>query len=326
MHAAPLTPRLLVGFAFALLLAGCQTPDLKPFADASGALVSGINQGGDMAIAPLAGQAVMINGVLVEPGAPDHPAAKLGALWTERRAAADALLAYSESLAAISDAAANRKANASTLVDSVRHLAAAVPGVNVSSNAAGDLVVFVLGAGIEVKAWHDMDAAVNSADPAIQAIAGVLKQDFAALAAELESVSLNQLMTATTPALREVERLYAPVREKQKAQRLLLANDLSNVSAAAELLRLDSLRAGLEPDLTALQAEKRRLEDTRAAGRDFYAAAGGAIDAWAAAHHDLVSSFEEHRGPNLKLLAARAQELNALVKEFRSERTAEAAR
>ena len=325
MHAAPLPPRLLAGLAFALLLSGCQTPDLKPFADASATLVSGINQGGDMAIAPLASQAVMVNGVLVAPGAPEHPASKLIALWAERRAAANAILAYSQSLADINDAATNRKATATSVVDAVRHLAAAVPGVNVSSNAAGDLVVFVLSAGIEVKAWRDMASAVKSADPAVQAIAGVLKQDFAALSAELESVTLNQLTSSTTPALREVDRLYEPVREKQRAQRILLATDLSNLSVSTELLRLDSLRAGLEPDLVALRAEKSRLEDTRTAGKNFYAAAGGAIDAWAAAHHDLVESFEEHRGPNLRLLATRAQELNTVIKEFRSEQKAEAA-
>jgi hypothetical protein len=325
MYVAPQTPRLLAGLAFALLLSGCQTPDLKPFAEASDALVSGINQGGDMAINPLAGQAVMVNGVLVAPGAPEHPANKLASLWAGRRAAADSILAYSQSLAAINEAAANRKANASALVDSVRHLASAIPGVSVGSNAAGDLVVFALGAGIEVKAWHDMAAAVKAADPAVQAIAGLLQQDFTALSAELESVALNQLMTSTTPALREVERLYAPVRAKQKTQRVLLANDLASVGAAEELIRLDRLRAGLEPDLAALQAEKGRLEDTRATGANFFAAVGGAIEAWAAAHHDLARAFEEHRRPNLSVLAARAQELNRLVKEFRSERKAEAA-
>ena len=39
----------------------------------------------------------------------------------------------------------------------------------------------------------------------------------------------------------------------------------------------------------------------------------------------LVESFEEHRGPNLRLLATRAQELNTVIKEFRSEQKAEAA-
>lgn len=324
MHAAPLKSRLLAGLAFALVLSGCQTPDLKPFAAASATIVSGINQGGDMAIAPLARQSVMVNGTLVAPGAPEHPANKLVALWASRRAAADAILVYSESLAAISDASANRKADATALVDSVRHLAAAIPGVSVSSNAAGDLVVFAVGAGVEVKAWHDMAAAVNSADPAVQVMADLLKQDFIALSAEFESETLNQLITSASPALREVERLYAPLREKQKAQRVIVAGDPSNVNAGVELTRLDGLLAGLEPDLAALRAEKSQLEDTLAAGKSFYAAVGKAIDAWAVAHHDLVKTFAENRGPNLVLLAARAQELDTLIKEFRNEKKAKA--
>lgn len=306
------------------MVAGCQTPDLKPFAAASATIVASINRGGDQAIAPLAGQAAMVNGSLVATGSPEHPANKLQTLWTERRKAADAILVYSESLAAINDAAANRKGNATALIDSVRQLASAIPGVNVSSNAAGDLVIFAVSAGVEVKSWHDMSSAVKSADPAIQLLAGMLRQDLVALSAEFESEMLNQLMTSTVPALREVERLHGPLREKQRAQRVIVARDPSDATAGAELMRIDGLIAGLQPDLNALRAEQAQLKQILATGKNFYAAVGRAIDAWAAAHHDLVRVFEENRGPNLVLLAARAQELDTLIQAYRNEKKAEA--
>ena len=170
-----------------LFLASGATPDLKPFAEASKALSTSVTTGGDLAIKPLARMPVWDGTKYVQPDDPQHPAKVLGASWEIRRKTMDAVLVYSASLAAINDAAAHRKENATELVSSVKQLASAVPTLGTGVSAAGDLVVFGLGTYVEIKAWHDMRKAVESADPAIQLVAKALKKDFAGLSNEFES-------------------------------------------------------------------------------------------------------------------------------------------
>ncbi len=302
-----------------MLLGGCQTPDLKPFASATATVVENINRGGDLVMAPVARLTAMSSGQSAPAGDTVPPPIRLAASWQLRRRAADAMLSYSGALAAISDAAANRRANAAALVDSVRQLAAAVPGITVGSNAASDLVVSGAVAVVEVKAWHDLGRAVAAADPAVQMIAQAIRRDLAALAFEYENQRRLPLMTSVYPALRELERDYEAVKAGQRAQRAAVARNPADVAAGSELLRRDTLVNSLEPELNARRTERAQLEAAIVTGREFYQAADSAIGTWAAVHHDLVRAFAERRAPNLALLAERATELSVIVRELSNE-------
>ena len=83
-------------------------------------------------------------------------------------------------------------------------------------------------------------------------------------------------------------------------------------------MHIDALIASVEPELTALRADLSRLQAALATGKAFYATAAKSIDAWAAAHADIAKALEEKRTPNLTLLAARAQELHALIEDLKS--------
>lgn len=306
----------------ALALAGCQTPDLKPFATTSSAVTASINQGGDQIIELIAQQpAYTPEGNIVRPDSPEHPVFRLEAEWKKRRAAADAICTYSGSLASIGQASANRRANAAALYDSVKDLAASIPGLGTGVSAAGNLMISTLDGFVEVKAWHDMGKAVKSADSAVQAIAGYLQKDMESLALLHESVYQNKVTLAEGDkrygALRLLEKA---LREKQDQQRDVVKNNPGDPTAGNELARINSLLADVQRDLTGRRAEIASIENSIRSGRQFYAAAAKAIGTWAAAHADLVKAFEQKRPPNLALLATRAEELNALLQDFKNTR------
>ncbi len=189
----------------ALLVSGCATPNLKPFADASTTLSITVKRGGDLAIKPLAKTPLWVYDVLVPPGDPKHPYKDLEASWELRQRAMDAVLIYSTSLDAINEAVAHREENAEALVNSVQQLASAVPGYGAAFNSFGTLVVKGLKITVEVKAYHDMRQAVEAADPAIQLVARGLKEDFTGLS-NLFEAPLNDQLSNFGKSVRPVER------------------------------------------------------------------------------------------------------------------------
>jgi hypothetical protein len=299
-----------------LALAGCSTPDLKPFADASRAASTGVNAGGDLAIQPLTRMTLWDGTTFVPPSDPNHASKEILKSWEIRRKAMDAVLVYSASLVAINEASARRKANATELVDSVKQLAGAVPGIDVVTNAAGDLTVTTIATTVEVKAYRDMRKAVEAADPAIQEIAKVLKQDFVELSNLFESPLLNESIQVSG-SLRPVKMVYEKLQDRREQQRKAVAEDPCNPTLGNELARLDALSAAVEQDLNRFRTEKARIEESLADGKAVFAATIATIDAWASAHTDLVKSLEQNRAPNLVLLVARAEELKEIVDRVR---------
>jgi hypothetical protein len=309
---------LSLHFVLFLFLSGCSTPDLKPFADASATLSTSVKSGGELAIDPIATIPVWNGEAFVPPRDPAHPYKKIEGEWEKRRKMMDAVLVYSASLQAISDAAAHRGENAAALVQSVQQLASSVPGYGAAFQGAATLVVKGIETTVEVKAWHDMRRAVASADPAIQMIAGTLKKDLGELANLMEA-PLNDRIAALGASVRPIARLEKALREKRDAQRTTVAGDAGDATKGAELARLESLHQTAFAELTRIQNERSQAENSIKQGKQFFDDAMAGVQAWADAHTGIVKAFEEKRLPNFTLLAARAQELQQIVSELRKE-------
>ena len=299
-----------------VLLTGCATPDLKPFAEASRALSGAVTAGGTLAIEPIARMPHVTDGASIPPDDARHPAKALRDSWALRRKTMDAILVYSASLAAISEAAQNRRENAAGVVKAVSDLAAAVPGVGVISQGTGALLSFGLGAVVEVKAFHDMREAVASANPAVRLVAAALRSDFGDLAGLYES-SQNTLLLQTGRDVRPLEQVHEALRKQRAAERAKVASNAADKTAGAELARLDALMAGIEPELTRVRSARAAAQEAKDGGRNFFKSAQSAVDAWAAAHGDLVNAFDENRMPNLVLLGARIDELKVILDDLR---------
>jgi hypothetical protein len=309
-------PFVLATFIAWLNFTGCATPDLAPFASASSTLAGSVKQGGNLAINPITQRSMWVGDQLVAPSDENHPAKALRDQWGARLKTMDAVIVYSASLAAISDASAKRKENATQLVDSVKKLASAVPGINVGAGPAGDLMISGLGMLVEVKAWHDMAKAVAAADPAIQKIAEIIAKDMASLRDLFES-PIRADIARVSNALRPVDRTYAALQNARQNLRVNVAADPNGSNSGDALTRLDTLAEGVRPELESLREEREDLEDNLASGKEFFDAAIKGIEAWAQTHTELAAAFKENRRPNLVLLAARAEELNTIITELR---------
>ena len=309
---------LILSLMLAPLLPGCSTPDLKPFAAASRTVSVSVTTGGELALKPLAKTPLWVNDNLVEPGDPAHPYTALAASWSERRKVMDAVLVYSTALAAISDASAHRQENATALLGSVQQLAAAVPGYGAAFNSAGTLVVQGLELTVEVKAWHDLRRAIASAEPAIQLVARGIKLDFAEIA-RLYEAPLNDQLAKLGASIRPVVRIEQALKHQREAQRQLVAADPGDSTKGAELLRLDGLYATALGELTQIRSARASVEDERARGKEFFASAIRAVEAWAAANAELVTAFREQRLPNFTLLVVRAEELKETVNQLKTQ-------
>ena len=305
-----------VSVVCAALLFGCAAPDLRPFAESSKTLDITVVTGGDLAIKPLTRERHWDGTKFVPPDDPNHPSRALGRSWELRRQTMEAVLVYSASLAAINEAAANRKENAAELVASVKELASNVPGLSVGTSAVGDLIVSGLGVVVEIKAWNDMKRAIEAGNPAIQLVAKALEEDFLALSNLFESRQLDQIIQKENE-LRPVQRFYDEVQKNIKAERSKAETGAVPAAVSSELVRLSDVLATVEAERNRLQREKSDLEAQLEEGKAFFTAATKAIEAWANAHADLVKALEQSRAPNLVVLAARAQELNEIVAKLR---------
>ncbi len=325
---APVPPRrgpsqvsiggLSLGLMLALLLPGCSTPDMKPFAAASRIVSVSVTTGGELAIKPLAKTPIWVNDNLMEPGDPAHPYMALAASWSERRKVMDAVLVYSTALAAISDASAHRQENATALLGSVQQLVATVPGYGAAFNSVGTLVVQGLEVTVEVKAWHDMRRAVASVEPAIQLVARGITLDFAEIA-RLYEAPLNDQLAELGASIRPVVRIEQALKHQREIQRQLVAADPGDSTKGAELLRLDGLYATALAELSQIRLARAKVEDEVTQGKAFFASAIRAVEAWAAANTELVKAFRDQRQPNLTLLVLRAEELKATVDQLKTQ-------
>lgn len=290
-----------------LLVAGCATPDLRPFAEATDSVASGIRQGGDRIVADLAR----------EPSLSGTTPDALQAEWGVRKQAADALVAYSGSLAAIAEASAHRKAHAAALHESLQTLAGSIPGVNLAAGAGGEAFRSVISAIIEVKAARDLAAAVRAADPAIQTLAAALKADFASISTIHLSHFRTAQMIASGSDIRDLRRLHEKLLAEQQNLRVAAARDLASPSAL-ELARIDALLAPVRHDLQAHDAliarQQARIDEILL----FHRHLAAAIDAWAAGHADLAAALAQNRRPDLVLLVARARELQEAVASLKT--------
>lgn len=307
------------GVVALVLLNGCKLPDLKPFSDASSAVASSVKTSGDLVVEPLQASRIWSpeEQRWLSPGDPKHPGAALAESWAARRRATDAILAYSASLASISDAAAHGKENAEAVVGAVKELASEA-GFSTGANSVGELVVWVAKEFVEVKAFHDLSRAVQAAQPAIDLIARGLTNDFATLGVTYQSLELNNRIGAVA-ALRRVDRLRTSLMTERDKWRDTVAKAPTNAVAGAELARLDGLLASVQAEYDRHTADRQAAEQSLNTGAKFFAAAQQAVLAWAKAHSDLALALKQGRRPDVILLAIRARELAGLIEELRIE-------
>ncbi len=298
-----------------MILAGCATPDLAPFSEATATLKTAVKQAGDLTVQSIATQTVTIQGQAIAPGDENHPAAELKKSWEKRRRAMEAVAAYSASLAAIADASENRKANAEAVVGAVQELAANC-GFSTGTGAAGDILVTVGSTIIELKAHRDLSRAVSSVQPVAAAIAKALTNDFQELAALYES-ALRREIRRLKNEREGPDAYFSSLIQRRNSLRSAGAG-LAADSRREEMAALSSLVAAVQPEIESYDSQIAAHQLALENGLRFYSDAALAIDAWQRAHAEVQRALDENRRPNLSVLMSRALELRELVQQIKA--------
>lgn len=295
------------------LIAGCATPDLQPFADATSAMAGSTRKAGEIARSQLQrGEAVRPTGA--------NSLKDFDESWKVRREALDHIEAYATSLAALGTASANAKANMGQAFSALKTLASKVPGYGEAFNAANDLVISIGQSAIELKAYRDMSQFVSAADPIVQSVVTNLDKDLRLLKTLYHSQASAQLRAVKDQA-EPSQTYYRKLAAAREGLRKEGAEILANQGNQEKLTLLDKHIAVVEPEVK--EHEKRILSQAAAMenGLLLFEEASETLKAWGKAHGALHVALTEKRMPDFGLLIARAQELRAAAENLRRPQT-----
>ena len=247
------------------LLSGCtQLPDLKPFADATAAMAGAMRQG-----------YTQTEAMLTRAGVDSAQVRTLQARWEPTRKAVNAMVAYSDALAALGDAGNKGEESAGALISSLEGVQQAVgalipglPAIPTSITAAFRQINGVIA---KIRARRALKEVIVEADDALRAAADILSLNFRSLAEINRSATIEvraQLAEKNFALRSYYEGLAAELQQSNLTLALIL--DYQNKdkagakSATVERLRgldkgvasqLDARLGALGPDATAEQRD-----------------------------------------------------------------------
>ena len=332
---------------------GCQTPNVKPFGDATADVHAAVRQAYTVTASRLdAYEAVDSDGNRVARSSTNHPAARFNNTWATRLRVMEAMVSYSDSLVNIVASGEQSKANAKAMSDQVAALVEATPWS--AFGAAGNSIFQqVHGLAVSVAQYRSIAKAVNKADEAVQKAAEAIGKDMDSLAIlfkalfddqELSVVGMKYgkhraYVNALTAKRGELENEMLRLRNSTDAPRIaLLEARLSGKSQSdldplqkklqdaqtnqklvgGALAECDALLERVADTEKAYQMDLKALRSARQAALDLATATRESIRLWGLAHRDLKAAIEENRQPNVRLLVASALEIRATIQQLKN--------
>ena len=305
----------------AILITGCASPDLRPFADATQAVSEGARKASQSTIEVLASTPYEENGVRLKPTDSNHPAKRLETAWKDRAQGLDGLAQYAASLAGVAEAAKKSRENVDAVGDSLEQLTKFIPQVTLPSAAATNLIKLIAQTAIEIKSYVTLRDAVEAAHPAVSDFAGLLKTDLASLK-NIYRVERDRLETYLDDEYLESNEYYQLLLDEQQEIRRLLVNatvgtDGDEIEAAElRIMELNEQISAVSPEYEAHWAQLDVLMETNREVEAFFDKLVESVGIWVDTHADLVRAFEEKRVPNVALLVTRAEELRAAFEKL----------
>jgi hypothetical protein len=260
--------RLAIALAVvaAVAVAGCQTPNVNPFHEATTQLHSAVHQAYHTTSAQLdTFDAVDGNGNSLRRTDTNHPANRFSHTWAPRLEVIDAMVAYSESLAHVVQSGQQSKANAQAISAKVTELVKATPWA-VYGEAADSIFRQVHALAVSVAQYSALAKAVGKADEPIQRVAAAMDKDLESVRRILELMHEDHLaligqkynhhlsymneVAATRSALHDqmlkVGRSLDGARLKLLEARSALSSDVSDTQRTEAQKKIDALLNKLE--------------------------------------------------------------------------------
>ncbi len=303
--------------SFLSIISGCALPNLKPFADATATLDTGVREGGSEIIESMKELPFKDkNGMLIAIASQQHPANRLNAVWAVRIQAMDALIAYSASLANISNAGLNASNNVEAFGETVKGLADYIPAVSAYTGDVKALVNLLITTGIEIQSYYTLSKAVEKAQKPLEEIVTLINDDLSDLQEinkELRDIGTANLTKSADIYLAQ----YNDAADLKKKWSDQLADPAKEANALNMVNKYDDILQNLLPQVQAHQEIIAKFEKKCDNLDSLLSNTQKALDSWKSANAQLAGALKDRRQPNIALLVIRAAEIKYAVDKLR---------
>jgi hypothetical protein len=315
----------LLGLILASLLlaalTGCQTPDLKPFADSTANLGQSVVRSQEIVRSEL--QEMRTRNVLTNEASLMEAETKFTNAFAERIAFVEAVVNYSDSLATVADSGKNGQANAQALGDSVKKLADAAGPYGTAVGVGADVFAKIYGVAAQAWAVHSLQEATSKANPFIAYGAEILQKDMNNLADVLATAEDPLIVAMQKPYRHDIatrNNLLA-FRENQSLE---INNLITNANWPELLAEYNQKIAGVDTILDAtdkwyvpLQEKEIEVQLRLGAETQLMQQTAVGFKQWQKAHADLVQALKDDRQPNIRMLVSTVLEIKAEIETLK---------
>lgn len=305
----------------ALLLGGCTTPDLKPFADSTASLHQAMTQSKTIISSEL-------NNIEQAPGfePKDKVEAvrkKLDAAFDTRIAFMAAVASYSDSLAAVAAAGKNGQADAKALGDSLQQLADMAGPYGAAVGGGAEIASQIYGLIAEARAAHSLREITAKMDPAIQKAAVLMQMDMANASGILKNgvFELNDVIqTPYQPdvILRNHLNRFSDLAASEIPEDYTATNYPDKlVTYNQKMVEVDKMMERIDKWYLPLQAQETQNLQRFATETDLVNSTIRGFQQWAKAHADVVKALQDNRQPNIGELVSTVLEIKTEIENLK---------
>jgi hypothetical protein len=303
------------------VLTGCQTPDLKPFADSTANLHQAVVRSQDIVRSEL--QELRTRNVLANEDKLIDAERKFTNAFVQRIAFMEAVVNYSDSLAAVADAGKNGQANAQALGDSIKKLAEAAGPYGTAVGVGADVFSKIFGLAAQGWAVHSLRDAASKADPIIAAGAEIVQKDMKNIGDVLETAQVP-LVTAMEKDYRKDIATRNNLLRFRETQSLEINNLLTKTNWSDLLADHNKKIAEVNAVLDAtdkwylpLHEKETEVQQRLSAESQLMQQTATGFKQWEKVHADLVQALKHNRQPNIRVLVSTVLEIKAEIETLK---------
>lgn len=319
---------IVCGVAFQILLAACGTiPDLEPYATSTAALQSAVSTSHDLVRKELS----TLQGFYPDDSEFAEFPERFSKAWQPRIQVMEAMVTYSDSLAAIAQAAKDGQKNATSLAESLKTFVGAAGGpIGLAASPVGAKIFTALStAVIEIQASGKLEEAISAADPVVQEVSGLILKDYADLELllapnQLESTFETAIKRSYTrefgadPAYRkELLKLQKNAMAKIHETQVTVPFNPSDLKQAEErFTQLNEWLTATNQWYEKQQGDLKQMQARFASQRLILDKTKKGILEWSTVHRDLAANMKKGKQrPNFRLLLNTAMEIRTILNE-----------
>lgn len=308
-----------------LALTGCQTPDLKPFAESTAAMHTAIKEGQKVFVRELEA----IRTADKEATYIDDALSTFTNHWSLRVAFMDTMVDYSEQLAAVADAPRQRGENTKAVAEAVEKVAGTFGPYGAAVGGGLEIVRKVDNLVAQVRAARTLQQAVERANPVVTNVVPLLIKDLKKLQNTLPTMRLglrSSIQEQHGDALEARKNLLARLPPLYRRLADEIADPDANWATAAADFNTDVAEVAktlMEMDRWYLPLAARIKEDNQRidAGIALLSEAQAGLQRWMEIHRKLGSDLAERRQPNWRLLLETAREIQNDIERIKKHET-----